>query len=53
MSRTERLAKAKREIDSLRSAVHRIYGEAYGFLQKLDELERQAVELAADGEVRP
>ena len=53
MSRAERLAKAQREIAALKSAALRIQGEAYSFVQKLEELERQAVELAAEGEVRP
>lgn len=53
MSRAERLEKVKREIAALRTAALRIQGEAYGFVQKLEALEREAVELAAEGEVRP
>jgi len=53
MSRAERLAKVQREIATLRSAAIRVQSEAYGFVQKLEELERQAVELAAEGPVQP
>ncbi len=53
MSRAETLEKVKREISALKTAALRLQGEAFGFVQKLEALERQAVELAAEGEVRP
>jgi len=53
MSRSERLEKVKRELAALRTAAVRIQGEAFGFVQKLEELERAAVELAAEGSVQP
>ncbi len=53
MTRAERLAKVQREIAALRSSALRIQGEAFGFLQKLEELEREAVQLAAEGPVQP
>ncbi len=51
-TRQEILAKVQREISQLKTSALRIQGEAYGFVQKLEALERQAVELAAEGEVR-
>lgn len=53
MSRAERLAKVQREIAALRSSALRLQSEAFGFVQKLEALERQAVELAAEGPVVP
>jgi hypothetical protein len=52
MTRAEILAKVKRDLSELRSRLGRIDGETFLARRQIEDLERQAVELAAEGQPR-
>jgi hypothetical protein len=52
VSRSERLTKLKRDLAELRSRLSRIDGETFLARQQIEDLERQTIELAAEGPVQ-